>query len=78
MIALRVNGRDVELDSPTPLLAYLDELGVNSKAVAVELNGVIIDRDSYPTTLLNAGDVVEIVRMVGGGRGGASSPPAAP
>ena len=59
MIALRVNGRDVELDSPTPLLAYLDELGVNSKAVAVEHNGVIIDRDSYPTTLLNAGDVVD-------------------
>ena len=78
MITLRVNGRDVELDSPTPLLTYLDELGVNSKAVAVELNGVIIDRDSYPTTLLNAGDVVEIVRMVGGGRVGASSPPAVP
>ena len=78
MITLRVNGRDVELDSPTPLLTYLDELGVNSKAVAVEHNGVIIDRDSYATTVLSEGDVVEIVRMVGGGRGGASSPPAAP
>jgi len=39
---------------------------------------VIIDRDSYPTTVLNGGDVVEIVRMVGGGRVGASSPPAVP
>jgi len=31
VIALRVNGRDVELETPTPLLAYLDELGVNPK-----------------------------------------------
>ena len=77
MIALRVNGRDVELETPTPLLAYLDELGVNPKAVAVEYNGVIIDRDSFATTVLTAGDIVEIVRMVGGGSS-ATSPPAVP
>jgi thiamine biosynthesis protein ThiS len=37
--------------------------------VAVEHNGMIIDRDAYATTTLGDGDVVEIVRMVGGGTG---------
>jgi thiamine biosynthesis protein ThiS len=67
VIALRVNGKEVELDGPTRLVDYLETLGVNARAVAVEHNGNIIDRDAYPTTLLADGDVVEIVRMVGGG-----------
>ncbi|HEY8815132.1 MAG TPA: sulfur carrier protein ThiS [Candidatus Dormibacteraeota bacterium] len=67
MIALQVNGKPIELDGPTALTAYLEVLGVSPRAVAVELNRMIIDRDAYPTTILRGGDVVEIVRMVGGG-----------
>ena len=68
MIALQVNGRRVELDGPTSLLDYLEKLGVSPRAVAVEHNGVIIERSAYPDAKLEEGDVVEIVRMVGGGR----------
>ena len=68
MIALQVNGKQVELDGPTPLTVYLEKLGVSPRAVAVEHNGIIIERDAYATTTLRGGDVVEIVRMVGGGR----------
>jgi sulfur carrier protein len=67
VIVLRVNGKEVQLDGTTSLLAYLEKLGVSPRAVAVEHNGVIIDRDAYATTTLGEGDVVEIVRMVGGG-----------
>jgi sulfur carrier protein len=67
MTALQINGKPVELGAPTPLLDYLDRLGVNPKAVAVEHNGVIIQRDDYSKVVLGDGDVVEIVRMVGGG-----------
>lgn len=67
MIALRINGKPIELDGPTPLTAYLEMLGVSPRAVAVEHNRVIIERDAYATTILQEGDVVEIVRMVGGG-----------
>ena len=70
MIALHINGKDVQLDEPTPLLVYLEKLGVSPRAVAVELNAVIIDRDAYATTTLAEGDIVEIVKMVGGGRSG--------
>jgi sulfur carrier protein len=67
MIALQINGKPVKLAGPTPLLAYLEGLGVSPRAVAVEHNGVIIKRDEYETTNLDDGDAVEIVRMVGGG-----------
>lgn len=67
MIALQINGKPVELEEPTPLLGYLDMLGVSPRSVAVEHNGIIIERDAYATTTLSGGDVVEIVRMVGGG-----------
>jgi thiamine biosynthesis protein ThiS len=67
VIAVQINGKRVELDQTTPLLSYLDRLGVNQRAVAVEHNGVIIERDDYANTILRDGDTVEIVRMVGGG-----------
>ncbi len=67
MIELVVNGKQVALDAPTPLLEYLSTLGVDPRSVAVEHNGEILERAGYERTVLNAGDVVEIVRMVGGG-----------
>ncbi len=67
MISLQINGKKVELERTTPLLDYLSRLGVDHRAVAVEHNGEIIERDRYADTTLSEGDVVEIVRMVGGG-----------
>lgn len=67
MISLEVNGKKVDLDGPTPLVSYLRGLGVDPRAVAVEHNGTILERSAFDTTTLEAGDRVEIVRMVGGG-----------
>ena len=63
----RINGRDVKLDGPTPLLAYLAGLGVDWRAVAVEYNERILGRGEFASITIADGDVVEIVRMVGGG-----------
>jgi thiamine biosynthesis protein ThiS len=67
MISLQINGKKVELERPTRLLDYLDHLGVNPRAVAVEHNGTIIERAAFAAATLEEGDTVEIVRMVGGG-----------
>ncbi|HEY8811416.1 MAG TPA: sulfur carrier protein ThiS [Candidatus Dormibacteraeota bacterium] len=67
MIKLRVNGRDVELEGPTRLGDYLASLGVDPRTVAVELNERILERSELAGTTLAEGDLVEIVRMVGGG-----------
>ncbi len=47
MISLRINGKTVELEKPTPLLDYLEKLGVNARSVAVEHNGEIVPRNSF-------------------------------
>ena len=67
MIALQINGKAVELQEATPLLAYLEQLGVDPRAVAVEHNGEIVERAAFEQVVLDDGDQVEIVRMVGGG-----------
>lgn len=67
MISLQVNGKKVELEGATPLLVYLEKLGVDPRAVAVEHNGEIIERAAFEKVTLEQSDQVEIVRMVGGG-----------
>jgi sulfur carrier protein len=67
VVRLNVNGKPVELEGPTPLVAYLRSLGVDPRAVAVEVNERIIEHADFEQTTLQADDVVEIVRMVGGG-----------
>jgi sulfur carrier protein len=67
VITLQVNGKQVELEEPTPLVLYIETLGVNPRTVAVEHNGEIIQRERFASVVLQEGDRVEIVRMVGGG-----------
>jgi sulfur carrier protein len=67
MITVQVNGKQVDLEKATPLLAYIEKLGVDPRAVAVEHNGTILERSAYEGITLQDGDTVEIVRMVGGG-----------
>lgn len=67
MINLQVNGKQVELERPIPLVLYIEQLGINPRTVAVEHNGEIIQRTSFASVVLQDGDKVEIVRMVGGG-----------
>ena len=67
MIPLTINGREEALDGETAITAFLAARAINPKLVAVARNGEVVQRGDYPTTLLRAGDVVEIVRAVGGG-----------
>ena len=67
MIELTVNGKTRTLEQPIRVSAYLEQLGINPQIVAVELNGEILRRERFAATCLEQGDVVEIVRMVGGG-----------
>lgn len=67
MITLTVNGKPRELDASCTLLALLERFDVNPQLVAVEHNGEIVHRDRYGEVQVSAGDVIEIVHMVGGG-----------
>jgi len=66
MMSLRVNGKDREFGG-TSVMDLVGELGLAGKNIVVELNGTIVHREDYGETALSGGDIVEIVRMVGGG-----------
>jgi len=62
-----VNGESKELADNTTIDALIDALGLAEVPVVVQLNDEIVNRDRYPETVLAEGDVVELVRFVGGG-----------
>jgi len=66
-IEITVNGEKRAMAENATLLALLEELGLGQKAVAAQVNDAIIPRDAHAATVLQAGDVVEVVRFVGGG-----------
>ena len=64
---LTVNGKPRQIDASQPLLTFLESLGVNLNFIAVAYNGEVLDKDDFPAITLNDGDILEIVRPVGGG-----------
>jgi len=63
---LTVNGEAREVAART-VLGLLEELGLQPARTVVEQNAVIVSREVYGDTLLKDGDVLELVRLVGGG-----------
>jgi sulfur carrier protein len=67
VINLMVNGKPREIEEKTNLQTYLTSFDVNLKFVAVGYNGEVIKKECFPEIVLKNGDVLEIVRPVGGG-----------
>ena len=67
-LALTVNGDPRSVAPGTSLSDYLASLKLDPRMVVIEHNRTILrDRNAYPSIVLNAGDVLEIVHFVGGG-----------
>ncbi|MBD2313315.1 thiamine biosynthesis protein ThiS [Desertifilum sp. FACHB-1129] len=66
-IQLHVNGEPHTCAVQTPLPAFLEQLGLNPRLVAVEYNGEILHRQYWSETTIQSGDRLEIVTIVGGG-----------
>lgn len=64
---LTVNGKPALLDAPVTLLEYLASIGLDKGKAVAELNGEIVRQESFAETRLKDGDVLELVRFVGGG-----------
>jgi sulfur carrier protein len=67
VIILTVNGDKRKLEGPVKLTDFLETLDFNPRYVAVAHNGTVLQRQNWPDVVLQDGDVLEIVRMVGGG-----------
>lgn len=61
-----VNG-ETRTATPMSIMELLRSLDIDPRRVAVELNQDILPKGEYESTILNAGDRIEIVHFVGGG-----------
>ena len=62
-----VNDRERAVPPGTSVAGLLQELGLQPKFLAVELNRRVVSRADHHTTVLSDGDRVEVVTLVGGG-----------
>lgn len=67
MIKIMLNGKQRELEGEVTIPDLLHTLGVQPKQVAVALNGEVVRRDNWAGVSIADGDVIEVVRAVGGG-----------
>ncbi len=64
---IRLNGSPHRIPEAMTLRELVESIGLDIKAVAVEVNGEIVRRSRLAGTQVVAGDVVEVVRFVQGG-----------
>ena len=63
---VKINGEYREVAAAT-VFDLLEELGLHPQGTVVERNHESVDRNAYRETDLAEGDVLELVRLVGGG-----------
>jgi len=66
-VQIILNGKEYELAGQVSIEGLLKDLGQDGSRLVVELNSTIINKELYSTTMLKGGDVLELVRLVGGG-----------
>ena len=64
---IQLNGNPYEINTETNINQLLNKLKIQKTKVAIEINGVIVEKNKYPKVVLNKGDKVEIVHFIGGG-----------
>lgn len=66
-IDITLNGDPRRIEGPATLASLLDTLGLDARAVVVELNRRIVRRPNLGDTPVRSGDSIELVHFVGGG-----------
>ena len=62
-----VNGTPTEIPLDLNIYTLLDQLDVQKKHIAIEVNENIIFKTDWESTKLEEGDKIEIVKAIGGG-----------
>ena len=66
-MTIKLNGDPHEITRPLSVSALLQQLEIDARRVAVELNLSVVKKAAYDSSVINDGDEVEIVNFVGGG-----------
>ncbi|MBE6771113.1 MAG: sulfur carrier protein ThiS [Ruminococcaceae bacterium] len=63
---VKINGKELNVAGKT-ISEFLTTTNFDPKRIAVERNGDIVFKSQYGETLLQDGDIIEVVSFVGGG-----------
>ena len=61
-----VNGKE-QAENGKTVEDIINEMNIDKRTIAVELNEEIVSKADYDSTTLKDGDVLEVVSFVGGG-----------
>ena len=64
---LTINGAATRVPPGLTVLELLEQRNLKAQEVVVERNLVLVPKDAFAATLLEAGDSLEILHFVGGG-----------
>jgi thiazole synthase len=67
-VTITLNGDPFEIAGPLTVSDLLAHLEIDPRRVAVERNLVVLKRDTFASTSVGEGDIIEIVNVVGGGQ----------
>ena len=67
MSVVITNGKETNVNTPCTVDEFLQQLALPPRSVVVELNGEALTPSSFTEQQLQAGDRLEIVRIVAGG-----------
>ena len=67
LVKIFVNGTPTEIPLDLNIYMLLDQLDVQKKHIAIEINENIIFKTDWESTKLEEGDKIEIVKAIGGG-----------
>ena len=66
-VRVRLNGEETDVTAGSTVGQVVDRVVRDRSRIAVERNKEIVPRASYDKTPVAAGDVIEVVSLVGGG-----------
>lgn len=61
------NGEIKDITRGTTLVSFIRDLDLNPDTVVAECDGRIVKREEYDSLVLSDGNVLELIRFVGGG-----------
>lgn len=66
-MVVKINGKSEQIDRGLTVISVLKSKNIRPEMVAIEINGSIVEREDYGTTVLKEGDEVEYLYYMGGG-----------
>ena len=66
-IKITCNGETKQISRGITLISFIRTLDLNPDTVVAECDGKIIKRDEFENLVLSEGNVLELIRFVGGG-----------